>query len=208
MSKIPGLSIDASVLSKMNPLFVFALPSEAAEEFEEFNKLFVGIGKINAVYHLTKAIQENRPGLIVNLGSAGSNQFKRGEVVCCTQFIQRDMDVRGLGFRLYETPLSGLDPVLNYGLKFEGLEEGTCGTGDSFEMNHLSSDYNVVDMEAYSLALVAMKEQIPFLCLKYISDGADGTAAEEWQVQVHNTATAFKKILTGIPSFSKVVDPV
>lgn len=202
MNELSGYYIDTSVISNLNPLFVFALPSEAADEFEAFNKLFVGIGKINAVFNLTKAIQERKPGLIVNLGSAGSNKFKRGEVVCCTRFIQRDMDVRGLGFRLYETPLSGLEPVLEYGLKFEGLQEGTCGTGDSFEMNHSASDYDVIDMEAYSLALVAMKEQIPFLCLKYISDGADGTAAEEWHVQVHQTAAAFKRILS-ISALSK-----
>ena len=52
-------------------------------------------------------------------------------------------------------------------------------------------------MEAYAFAYVAMKEQIPFLCLKYISDGADGAAAEDWMVQVHHAAAAFKKILFG-----------
>jgi adenosylhomocysteine nucleosidase len=105
------------------------------------------------------------------------------------------MDARGLGFKPYETPFSGMDPVLKYGIKIEGLPEGICGTGDSFETNHLSSDYNVIDMEAYSFAYVAMKEEIPFLCLKYISDGADGSAAEDWMVQVHHAATAFKNIL-------------
>jgi adenosylhomocysteine nucleosidase len=105
------------------------------------------------------------------------------------------MDARGLGFKPYETPFLGMDPVLRYGIKIEGLPEGICGTGDSFETNHLSTDYNVVDMEAYSYAYVAMKEGIPFLCLKYISDGADGAAAEDWMVQVHHAATAFKNIL-------------
>jgi len=33
------------------------------------------------------------------------------------------------------------------------------------------------------------------LCLKYISDGADGMAADDWMEQVHNAAAAFKKIL-------------
>ena len=85
--------------------------------------------------------------------------------------------------------------MLNNGIKIAGLPEGICGTGDSFETAHFSSDYNVVDMEAYSFAFVAMKEQIPFLCLKYISDGADGMAAEDWNVQVHRAAVAFKKVL-------------
>ena len=178
-----------------NSLFVFALDIESAGEFDQFNKLITGAGKVNAAYELTKGIHRHQPKLIVNLGSAGSNHFKRGEVVCCTQFIQRDMDARGLGFKPYETPFSGRDPLLTYGLKIEGLPEGICGTGDSFETNHFAPDYNVIDMEAYSFAYVAMKEQIPFLCLKYISDGADGAAAEDWMVQVHHAAVAFKKIL-------------
>lgn len=176
-------------------LFVFALGIEAAGEFEDVNKVVTGSGKVAAAYELTKAVQQHRPKLLINLGSAGSNRFKRGEVVCCTQFIQRDMDARGLGFQPYETPFSGMEPVLEYGISIEGLPPGICGTGDNFEMNHLSTDYTVVDMEAYSFAYVAQKEQIPFLCLKYISDGADGAAAEDWLVQVHHAAVAFKNIL-------------
>jgi adenosylhomocysteine nucleosidase len=149
---------------------------------------------VNATYELSKAIQQKKPSLIVNLGSAGSNYFQKGEVVCCTKFVQRDMDVRGLGYAQYETPLSGLPPVLEYGLKMEGLHESICGTGDTFEMAHAATIYNVIDMEAYALAMIAMKENIPFLCLKYISDGADGNAAEDWTVQVHKAAVAYGKI--------------
>jgi len=176
-------------------LFTFALASEAAEVFEAHNPLICGIGKVSATYQLQKAIQQKRPSLIVNLGSAGSNYFQRGEVICCTKFIQRDMDVMALGYERYETPLSGLPPVLEYGLSMDGLQEGICGTGDNFEMAHAATEYNVVDMEAYALALVAMKEDIPFLCLKYISDGADGNAATDWTVQVHRAAVAFGKVL-------------
>lgn len=178
-----------------NVLFCFALDSEAAEVFEKQHKLVTGIGKVNAAYKLTRAIHQKRPELIVNLGSAGSNFFQKGEVVCCTKFIQRDMDVRGLGYALYETPLSDLPVVLEYGLKMDGLNEGICGTGDNFEMGHNSAFYNVVDMEAYALAMIAMKEKIPFLCLKYISDGADDNAADDWNVQVHLAAMAYGQIL-------------
>ncbi|KQT23290.1 nucleosidase [Chryseobacterium sp. Leaf405] len=176
-------------------LFVFALDSEAGKVFNDKNKLITGIGKVNAAIELTKEIHRNRPKLIVNLGSAGSKNFHKGDVVCCTKFIQRDMDVRGLGFQLYETPLSGIPPVLEYGLKRNDLPEGICGSGDSFEMNHSEAVYNIVDMEAYPLALIAMKEQIPFLCLKYISDDAGSEAADDWAVQVHLASEAFEKIL-------------
>ncbi|WP_299182586.1 nucleosidase [uncultured Chryseobacterium sp.] len=176
-------------------LFVFALESEAGKVFDEKNKLITGIGKVNAAIELTKEIHSRKPKLIVNLGSAGSKNFNKGEVVCCTKFIQRDMDVRGLGFSLYETPLSGIPPVLEYGLKMNNLKEGICGSGDSFEMNHSETVYNIVDMEAYPLALIAKKENIPFLCLKYISDDAGSDAADDWSVQVHLAAMAFKDIL-------------
>jgi len=176
-------------------LFSFALAAEAAEVFESHHTLITGIGKVNAAYELTKAIQLKRPAVIVNLGSAGSNFFKQGEVVCCTKFIQRDMDVRGLGYAQYETPFSGVPPLLEYGLTMEGLHVATCGTGDNFEMGHSSNAYNVVDMEAYAIALIAMKEKIPFLCLKYISDGADDNAADDWLVQVHKAAMAYGELL-------------
>ncbi|MFN8253864.1 MAG: hypothetical protein U0V75_18465 [Ferruginibacter sp.] len=178
-----------------NALFVFALESEAGDAFAHCDHLFTGIGKVNAAYALSKRIGEKRPSLIINLGSAGSSHFKKGEVVCCKQFVQRDMDVRGLGFALYETPLSGIAPLLEYGLSYANLPAAICGTGDNFEMSHNVSDYHVVDMEAYALALVAMKENIPFLCLKYISDGADDSAADDWTVMVHLAAVQFRQLL-------------
>lgn len=176
-------------------LFVFALESEAGNAFAHCDHLFTGIGKINAAYMLGKRIMEQRPSLIINLGSAGSSHFKKGDVVCCRHFVQRDMDVRGLGFALYETPLSGIAPLLEYGVSFGSLPEATCGTGDNFEMSHTATAYNIVDMEAYALALVAMKENIPFLCLKYISDGADDSAADDWTVMVHLAAEKFRQLL-------------
>jgi len=182
-------------ISKQNTLFVFALASEAAGEFDDCKKLLCGIGKVNAAYELTKALTEYRPGLIINVGSAGSNVFERGTVVCCTKFIQRDMDVRGLGYELYETPFSTDPVVLEYGFSLDGLPQGICGTGDNFEMSHGATVYNVVDMEAFALAHVAKKENIPFLCLKYISDGADGGAADDWAVQVHKAAEALRQVL-------------
>lgn len=185
-------------LPLQDALFLFALESEAAEEFTGCNTLITGIGKISAAYSLTKCIAQQKPPIIINLGSAGSNTFSKGEIVCCTQFIQRDMDVRGLGFQLYETPFSGVDPVLQYGLQINAVPQAICGTGDSFEMNHTVTEYNVVDMEAYPLALIAQKENIPFLCLKYISDGADGSAADDWNELVHKAAMAFRKLLFAV----------
>ncbi|WP_312089107.1 nucleosidase [Chryseobacterium sp.] len=178
-----------------NVLLVFALESEAGKAFDDFNKLFVGIGKVNAAYHLTKAIVDNKPDLIINLGTAGSTKFDRGSVVNCTQFIQRDMDVRALGFQKFETPFSDDPVILNYGLTIEHLPKGICGSGDQFEIEHTNPEYNVIDMEAFALAKVSASESIDFLCFKYISDGADGSAAEDWTVEVKKAAVALRREL-------------
>jgi adenosylhomocysteine nucleosidase len=182
-------------LLRQDPLYVFAMEVEAAEEFKDYHPLVVGIGKVNAAYQLTKRILQQKPSIIINMGSAGSHQFERGKIICCTSFLQRDMDVTGLGFRLYETPLSGDEPLLDYGLCLNGLQQGICGTGDNFETAHATDAYNVIDMEGFALAYIAKQENIPMLSLKYISDGANGSAADDWNELVHKAAVAFKRII-------------
>ena len=179
-----------------NPLLVFAMKEEAGLAFTNFNPLFTGIGKVNATYHLMKRLQENgHPDIIINMGTAGSSVFKREEVVCINQFVQRDMDASPLGIELFKTPFSGDPVVLEYGIKMDNLPLGVCGSGDHFEMEHNSELYNVVDMEVYALALVAQREDIPFLCLKYISDGADDNAVSDWNEEVKKASLVLKNIL-------------
>lgn len=181
-----------------NVLLVFALESEAGKAFDDYNTLFVGIGKVSASYHLTKAILAYKPDLIINLGTAGSTKFDRGSVVNCSQFIQRDMDVRALGFQKFETPFSDDPVVLDYGVSIEHLPKGVCGSGDQFEVEHRNPEYNVIDMEAFALAKISASESIDFLCFKYISDGADGSAADDWTVEVKKAAVALRKVLDSL----------
>lgn len=189
------MELNINGLKYKNPILVFALESEAGTEFENFEKIFTGIGKVNATYNLLKYLQTNKPDIIINLGTAGGFGFEKGEVVCCTKFIQRDMDVRELGFELYKTPLSDDPVIIEYGLELADLHIETCGTGDHFETAHSTDAYHVVDMEAYALALVAKRENIPFLCLKYISDGADDSAATDWTEEVKKAAKKLKETL-------------
>ena len=94
------------------PLFVFAMKEEAVNLFDDYQLIFRGLGKINASYELTKAIAKYAPDIIINLGTAGSTLFNRGEVVCCNQFVQRDMDVSALGFEKFKTPFAKEESIL------------------------------------------------------------------------------------------------
>lgn len=177
-----------------NILMVFALGAEAQGLFEPFAPLYCGVGKVNAAYHLTLALQHYKahhgtaPKLVLNLGSAGSGHFLRGTVVNCTQFIQRDFDVTALGCAPYSTPFDDTPPTLTNGQRYAGLPEGICGSGDQFVTAASAAPWNVIDMEAFALAKVCHHEQVPFAALKYITDGADGQAAVAWQDGLKHTA--------------------
>lgn len=170
----------------MSRLIVFALEDEAQGLFSAHAPVFSGVGKVNAAYALAKALgayearHGEKPSLIVNLGSAGSPVFPAGAVVACTGFYQRDMDCTALGLAPHATPFQDGPAMLGNGLPVPGLPQAICGSGDSFVTNSGDHPWSVVDMEAYALARIAALEGIPFLCLKYITDGADGTAAGSW----------------------------
>lgn len=181
----------------MKPLLVFAMKEEAQDVFADYDVLHTQIGKVNAAHTLTRHIAKRRPELVINLGTAGSRKHAGGSIINPTQFIQRDMDVTILGFDPFQTPFSDDPKILEYGRRFDHLPGGVCGTGDNFDASEAANDFDVVDMEAYALALVCSRENIPFACFKYVSDGADDGADEDWNAALHRAAEALKKALEG-----------
>ena len=180
------------------PLVVIALELEGQGLFEraEVGVLYTGLGKVNAALSLARELATLRarnalPKLVVNFGTAGSRTFATGSVVACRKFVQRDMDVTGLGFALGETPFEAMPAMLSVPAVFSHLPEGVCGTGDRFETGVAGLACDVIDMEAYALAKVCLTEAVPFACVKFISDGADATAADDWQASLPKAAAAF-----------------
>jgi len=179
-------------------LVVMALEVEAQGLFRArgADVLFTGIGKVNATYELMRRLAFERSlgkaPLVVNLGTAGSRRFQRGSVIACRRFVQRDMDVTGLGFALGETPFDNQIPAeLEFPEYFSQLAHGVCGTGDRFEAHSEALAWDVIDMEAYALAKVCHREGLPFACVKYITDGADGTAGLDWHASLPLAAREF-----------------
>lgn len=182
-----------------DPLIVMALDIESRGRFNLYDVVHTGLGKVNASYLLTKAIHAKRPDAVINLGSAGSTVFNTGSLVACTKFIQRDIDLTPLGFSNYQTPFEDTPIVLDYGHPVPGLPTGICGTGDSFCTSlDKTSEYNVVDMEAYALAKICYQERIPFYCIKYISDGADGSSGNDWESALEYGSVALLEVLEKI----------
>jgi adenosylhomocysteine nucleosidase len=183
---------------------VMALRVESSGVFEAAGVpvLYCGVGKINAAIALTRELSryghhgQDMP-LVVNFGSAGSRCHASGTLVACHEFVQRDMDVRGLGFALGVTPYDEAPTRLSFDPVFQ-LPAAVCGSGDSFAMADVVVDCAVVDMEAYALAKVCWDENASFACVKYVTDGADTSAANDWQRNVHKAAEEFLRLFRGL----------
>jgi adenosylhomocysteine nucleosidase len=186
-------------------LVVIALRVESSGVFEAAGVpvLYCGVGKVNAAIALTQELsryahQGEEMPLVVNFGSAGSRCFAPGTLVACQEFVQRDMDVSGLGFALGVTPYDEAPAALIFEPAFTHLPAAVCGSGDSFATADIEVDCAVIDMEAYALAKVCWHENARFACVKYVTDGADHAAADDWQRNVHVAAEEFLQLFRGL----------
>ena len=190
------------MLDKKNVLIVSALEVETQGQLEDYRVLYTGVGKVNASLELTKVLQKAHlhylppmPKLVINYGTAGSRKIKKKQLVDCTKFIQRDMDVTGLGFMKGETPFESDPPlIIESTSEFNPIgRKASCGSGDSFVEDRTNYYGEVVDMEAYALAKVCYHYDIPFISFKYITDGADEQSHEDWEKNLANGIVEFKE---------------
>jgi adenosylhomocysteine nucleosidase len=193
------------MLNLPRTLVVMALRVESSGVFEEAGVpvLFCGVGKVNAAIALMKELAryehsgQDMP-LVVNFGSAGSRCHATGALLSCHEFVQRDMDVGGLGFPLGVTPYDEAPSPLIFDPVFAQLPAAVCGSGDSFATADIGAACEVIDMEAYALAKVCWHENARFACAKYVTDGADTSAADDWQRNVHKAAEEFLQLFRGL----------
>ena len=196
------------MLSNKNILIVCALEVETQEQLSDWepfaddpvwNVLYTGVGKVNATYELTTYLDRlsiPSPELVINYGTAGSRKIKKKQLVDCTKFVQRDMDVTGLGFMKGQTPFENDIPII---LDFDHVEfnpigrKASCGSGDNFVEDRLNYYGEVVDMEAYALAKVCHIRNVPFISFKYITDGADEQSHDDWEKNLADGIKLFKE---------------
>jgi len=159
----------------MKTIILAALQDEAPGLQHMMNVFYTGVGKVNAAMTAAQVIERYQPDRVINLGTAGGISVGHG-LHECTRFVQRDMSCLDLGFQSGQTPFED-DVVLNTGTA--GL---TCSTGDNFVMNpELDIPADLVDMEAYAIAKVCLRNRVEFRCFKYITDRADHSAHTTWQ---------------------------
>ena len=191
--------IEGNTVMEKNILIVSALEVETQGQLEDWDVICTGVGKVNATMTLVDRLTDYnyvKPDLVINYGTAGSRKIKKKTLVDCTKFVQRDMDVTGLGFLRGETPFEQDPPVIiqPQNIDFNPIgRNATCGTGDCFVEDKSQYYGEVVDMEAYALAKVCYNYDVPFISFKYITDGADEQAHEDWEANLADGIVEFKE---------------
>jgi adenosylhomocysteine nucleosidase len=187
-------------------LIVCALEIETQGQLEDYDVLYTGVGKVNATLSLTRKFGKSGSyipyDIVINYGTAGSRELPIGELVDCTKFVQRDMDVRGLGFMKTQTPFEKEVPMILDcdHIQFNPIgKKLRCGTGDNFVQDYMvrsgyaySSYSDVFDMEAYALAKVCFVYDVPFISFKYITDNANESSPKDWEENLADGIKVFK----------------
>ena len=176
------------LMIKNNTVILVALEQELPKSYlPGWNVIYSGVGKVNASLAISKSYFDYKPKYFVNYGTAGSLKKNISGLIEVSKFYQRDMDVRGLGFELGQTPFED-------NLFIETHKNGhSCGTGDSFVMTSPELITDIVDMEAYSYAKFCDKNTLNLLCFKFISDNADDDAGKDWSAVLKQGARDFSK---------------
>ena len=154
-------------------------PGLIGEEEVHVGYLRTGVGKVKSAYYLTEVINQAQPGLVINVGTAGSIDRQVGDILVCRHFVDRDMQkLANLGV---ESEIDSSALLTEKGYCMHWVGEGVCNTGDTFltELSDVKGD--VVDMEAFAQAFVCRAKNVPFIAVKYVTDIIGQNSVKHWE---------------------------
>ena len=79
----------------LNVLVVYAVNEEKVNLTMpncNFHYCKTGVGKVSAALAVEKSIEEYKPEIVLNIGTAGSVKFPVGTIHLCCKFVDRDME--------------------------------------------------------------------------------------------------------------------
>ena len=157
---------------------------------------FSGIGKINAAITTMRAIEQSKPKLIINFGTAGAVHPGTTGLLGIRRVVQRDILAEPLSPR-------GRVPFCTRPHEyFSKTGEFSCGSGDSFVTSHdpwlEQQEIAVVDMELFAIAAVAHECKIDWVSYKYVTDHANESSGQDWTNKVNNGELQFLEQLKTI----------
>ncbi len=185
-----------------------------------------GVGKVNAARCTQILIDRFKPDYIINSGIAGGidSSLEIGDIVIGKELVQHDFDVTAFGhvkgylctgerddkptvFTSDERLVSLLENAIEESGAKGKIRAGRIASGDVFVSDiktkeSISNDFKALaaEMEGAAIAQVAAYAGVPFVVLRVISDRADGTAAESFDIFEKQTATLSSTVVLNLIS--------
>lgn len=185
----------------------------------EITAMQCGIGKVNAAVGTLTMIENFHPDIVMNTGVAGGTGGGAGilDVVVADRIAYHDVwcgpgtqwgDAAGCPRFFESMPALTALPCLNGN---DAIKHGLICSGDIFvskveEVEHIRSlfpDVMAVDMESAAIAQVCHLKNVPFFCMRVISDtpgGDDNIAQYEnfWDDAPKHTFETLKQVISSI----------
>lgn len=176
-----------------------------------------GIGKVNAAMGTMTMIDHFHPELIINTGVAGGTGGNAGvlDIVVGTRVAYHDVwcgpgtqwgDAAGCPRFFHTSDKVNSLPCLHEG---DTVKHGLVCSGDVFvsdadvldRIRSLYPDVDAVDMESAAIAQICYLRDVPFACMRVISDtpGADDNIAQYenfWEDAPKHTFDMLRQIIT------------
>jgi adenosylhomocysteine nucleosidase len=179
---------------------VGALGEELAHLPSDVERVVTGVGKALAAASLARRLADGpRPGVVVNMGTAGAIDTSRRGVVEVGYVTQHDFPYAAIE-RLVDAPVPR-----GYVLRPDTPPEPAAGpptgatalaSGDVFVSDAaaaaaiFASGVQLVDMEAFAYAATCAAFGVAFRCVKVVSDSADEHAGAAWLDSIDGCARA------------------
>lgn len=175
-----------------------------------------GIGKVNAAMGTMTLIDLFAPDLVINTGVAGGTGGNAGvlDIVVGTRVAYHDVwcgpgtewgDAAGCPRFFHTSDMVNSLPCLHEG---DTVKHGLVASGDIFvsdpevvsRIRSLYPDVDAVDMESAAIAQVCYLRQMPFACMRVISDtpGTDDNIAQYqnfWEEAPQHTFDMLRQII-------------
>jgi len=148
--------------------------------------LITGIGKTNAALKLSKYLGENpEVERVINFGTACGINYKIGDVIECTEFINGGFSYPGID----NSPDDKIIQTSDYGPSVASFDSFVT----EFPQEAWDRAIDCVDMEAYAYAKVCKEFGVEFLCHKYITDSCEEDEQESnWEERVSDGSNLFE----------------
>ncbi|MBP1640526.1 MAG: nucleosidase [Bacteroidetes bacterium] len=177
----------------MNILVTYAIPQERVEvDFSGCTITYceTGIGKVNAVLAVIDAMADNKPDLILNIGTAGSADRDVDSIIICDTFVDRDMKKCkdfGVAYHLdFKEELKSISIIEDWDTN------NICNTGDSF-VTRIIDEADAFDMENFAVAALCKRRRIPFVSVKYITDRIGENSVKHWEDKLEDAQAGLQQ---------------